>query len=721
MKHILILKAFDELKFNLGKKTLVDLLKGNENQTISRNNLEELNSYGILYEKTEEEILEIIEQLLEENLLQIQEIRGGFKVLIRTIFGTKEIIEKKFKMKKNEKIEHNFLSNIKTKITEEDKKNFKTFDFFLKKFNDEQKQAIISKEKNILCIAGAGSGKTTVLVKKIEFLKKFKNINEKKILAITFTRKAKEEMKKRLEELEIKNIYVETFNSFCEKILKKFETKIYSRHTRVISFKEKIQILNFAIKKTNTNFELLKDDYFNKKQLKEKTKDELFFIFINDIFTILDFYKNTNIINKNESVNHFYEKEKNYHRKQISKTIYNILKIVEKELQNKNLRDFSDQILDTLHFFEKNKELIPKFEFLLIDEFQDLNLPQFKLVKLLNPENIFAVGDPRQAIYGWRGSDIKFILNFPKEFKNTQIIPLKKNYRSTEKIVALFNLCIKKLKLNDLESTNKNENNYENNISNNSIFLQEFNSEQLERIFVLEAIKNSKNKRKEIFVLARTNKILNKYVELFRNNGIDYIIKSEEEYNTKQEAKENQVTLATVHSIKGMEAKEVYIVNSNNLSFPNKATDNFVLSLIKKENYYDKEEEELRLFYVALSRAKEKLIITYTGKPTKFITDEMLSLFEIKKKKNLFDFYNKNNQPKLNSTNNTILINMLKDWRREKAEEQNVPLYLIITNKTIDDLIQKRPQTKAELFNINGLGPTKIIKYSEELLKLING
>ncbi len=713
--HILILKSFDELKFNLGKKTLIDYLKGNPNSTISRNELDENDLFGSLYMVDEDLIEFVLDQLIKDNYLQIQEIRGGFKVIARTLKGVREIFERKFILKEKDSIRIKSMFSEETKITEEDKKLFNVFEFFLKKFNDEQKKAIISNKLNILCVAGAGTGKTTVLTKRIEFLKKFKDVKEEEILAITFTKKAKEEMVHRLNNLGIKNTRVETFNSFCEKELKKNGNLIYDKPTRVARFSDKIAIVKWAFSKIGTRFETIVDDYFNKRQLKEKSADELFFVFVNDIFTIIDFYKNLE-----ENLRPFYENESHFRKKRIAKLMYDMVKLIQFELKKRGLRDFSDQIIDALKLFREFPEKIPKFKYLLIDEYQDLNLVQFELIKTLNINSVFAVGDPRQAIYGWRGSDIKFILDFPKNFKDTEIISLKKNYRSNKEIINLFNLVIKPMGFIDLEYGFNNNSKQIESESQKSIFLQEFNSETLERIFIMEAIKNSKNKRNEIFVLARTNKILSKISEVFDQNGIDYVIKSEEEYKNTQEPKENQVVLATVHSIKGMEAKEVYLVSANSLSFPNKVQDNFVLGLVKEDNDYDKYAEELRLFYVALSRAKEKLILTYTGNPTKFISDEAMNLFEIKNKdKNLFQFGSSFQENNSSKKDNKILISMLKEWRSEKAKD-GLPLYMIISNRAIEELAKYRPKSKAEMFSINGLGTSKIEKYGDEILKIIS-
>lgn len=707
--HIPILKSFDELKFNLGKKTLIDFLKGNPNATIDRNNLEDLNSYGCMFKLDEEEIEFILDQLIKKVFIQIQEIRGGYKVLVRTLLGAKEIYQKKFTPKEfssKNQIKTKFQEN--TKISETDKKIFQAFNFYLNTYNDEQKKAIISKSNSILCIAGAGSGKTTVLTKRIEFLIKFQSQNPKKILAITFTKKAKQEMQKRLNELGITQVLVETFNSFSERVLRKRGELLYGNNkVRVANYKDKIQLVNQTLNNLGIKFEMFYDDYFNKRQLKEKTKDELFFVFVNDIFSIIDFYKNLET-----DIKPFYELEAKSTQKRVAKIMHDVAKFVRQNIKTNNLRDFTDQILDTLNLYRKHSDVIPEFEHILIDEYQDLNQIQYELIKILKPKNIFAVGDPRQAIYGWRGSDIKFILDFPEHFKETEIISLKTNYRSKKNIISLFNNTINSMGLIDLKSAKTED---------GEIHLIEQTSEMIERIFITEAIKNSTNKRNEIFILARTNRILNNYADHFNQQGIKFLIKSEEEYNNKREPSEDEVVLSTVHSIKGMEANEVYLVSANNLSFPNKVTDNFVISLVKEDNDYNKEAEELRLFYVALSRAKEKLVITYTGNYSKFITKEMLNLLQFKSKnKSLFDYAKiKEN---LDTSNPSVIKSMLKDWRVQKSNDfGGLPAYMIISNKSIDELAQHMPTSKISLQQINGLGDIKIAKYGDEILKIING
>ena len=432
-------------------------------------------------------------------------------------------------------------------------------------------------------------------------------------------------------------------------------------------------------------------------------------IFVNDVFSIIDYYKNIE-----KEIVPFFNNTNKLAEKRVAQIIHDVAVYVEKNLKLKGVRDFSDQVIDCLRLFRNFPELIPQYEHVLVDEFQDVNLIQNEFIKLLNAKNLFVVGDPRQAIYGWRGSEIKFILDFPKTFPDTQVIFLETNYRSEKNIVSIANQSIKEFGLPDMQAHHNTDN-------KQNIYLIEQDNEKLEKVFITAAIKSSKNKRNEIFVLARTNRVLENYAQDFKKAGIPYTIKSEEEYKSG-EPKENEIVLATIHSIKGMEAKEVYIVSCNSLSFPNKVVDNFVFAMVKQDDDYDKLSEELRLFYVAITRAKEKLVITYTGNPSKFITDEMKTNIIIKQKnKNLFDFGNKYTPKNLDTSNDSVLLNMLKDFRADKAWEYGIPSYMIMSNQALEDLAKIKPTNKAEMMAARGMGSLKVAKYGDGILKVING
>ena len=185
---------------------------------------------------------------------------------------------------------HNILPHHQFKqiiITENDREIFKHLDNFLAPYNEFQKKSIISTNQKIRCVAGAGSGKTTVLTKRIEFLIKYKKVDPAKILAITFTRKARYEMQQRLSNLNI-HTNIETFNSFCEKILQKYQKQVYGKTVRLMDHQTRIIAFSLAIQTTHVRLDELIDLYFSQQQKRAKSKEELTNILLNDCFFIRD-------------------------------------------------------------------------------------------------------------------------------------------------------------------------------------------------------------------------------------------------------------------------------------------------------------------------------------------------------------------------------------------------------------------------------------------------
>jgi len=262
------------------------------------------------------------------------------------------------------------------------------------------------------------------------------------------------------------------------------------------------------------------------------------------------------------------------------------------------------------------------------------------------------------------------------------------------------------MRLKDLESTIKGE---------NDIKLLKFSSEDSEFEFVIQRIIASSLQRNEIFVLARTNRQLNELSHIMKFRGIKHVVKSDE-IRRSTIAGENDITLATIHAIKGMEAKMVFVIGCNGVNFPCKGSEHPVIDMVKVDEY-DKEEEERRLFYVAMSRARNSLYLTYSGnKPTNFITDEMLKIMESKK----LDLNPIEVKTRTNVKQSTDIVTRLRDWRKSLSNELSIPAFMIMHDKTLIDLAQKKPMTMTELENVHGLGPTKIMKYGEELLELVS-
>jgi len=612
LDYIKILKALMELPFQVGKTLLTDFLIGDyKNKSITKNNLDKLDNFDSLH-WSKGEIYHEIDRLIITGMIELStsDYNRFVKVLKLTIKGQNEIICPTLPKKELK----NKIKFKRTEITEKDKEKFKELESFLRKYNNEQKKAIISEAEKILCVAGAGSGKTTVLTKRIEFLVKYRGVSPEKILAITFTRKARQEMEKRLYRLNVDNrVKVHTFNSFCESILQKHSNQIYGRLIKVQSYSDKILAMNMALGTLGIDMEDALQSYFTPQQRKFRTGNQLANSFMNDCFSVMDYFKITGEKEYDFSKN---VEIKNRHN---ARRVYQITNYLKEHMITQGLRDYTDQILDAKKFLKENTSEIPKFEHILIDEYQDVNAMQVELLHLLKPKNLFAVGDPRQSIFGWRGADINYILNFEKDYGDSEIIHLTKNYRSTKEVVDFINHSIVSMGLPDLEHHRES--------INTKIKIINFKSEEAEMNFVVRKILKSKVAMEEIFVLVRTNRQLQELSKLMKKVGISHIVKTDEVQNPI-ERMDRGVTLATVHAIKGLEAKKVFVVGCNEQNFPCKASDHPAIEMIKIDDY-NKLEEERRLFYVAISRTKDILYLTYSGKKrTYFISDEMAKMVE---------------------------------------------------------------------------------------------
>jgi len=697
LDYLLVLRALKDIPFSVGRKLLIDYLKGSEaNKSILKNRLHLLDSFGtMIYE--DDELNQIIDSLILNGIITITSVDGKkfWKVLELSAKGKKELDHPTLYKRK---LSFHF-RDVKTEITDEDKRKFSVFGSFLHSFNDEQKKSIICDNIHILCLAGAGSGKTTVLTKRIEFLVNYKRIDSKKILAITFTRKARMEMMRRISKMGLtESVKVETFNSFCEKILRKHNDIVYDKPVRVVTYRDKIKMIHRALTSLGQTMSQAVDVYFTTAQKRGKSDDQLANIFLNDCFFIRDYFK---FRNKKIDASCFETSGNSDERS--TKIVFAVCNYIEAYMKKQGLRDFADQLVDTIALFEKHKELIPEYEHVLIDEYQDVNSTQIKLVDILKPPNLFCVGDPRQSIYGWRGSDIRYILNFEDKYPACEVITLTKNYRSTKHIVNVINTSIHNMGLADLESSIDGD---------KDVKLLKFSSEAAEFEFVVQKIIASGIPKGEIFVLARTNRQLNELSDILRARRIKHIVRSDEMRKSISSGIDD-VTLATIHAIKGLEAELVFVIGCSYANFPCKGSEHPVVDMVKVEEY-DKEEEERRLFYVAMSRAKKSLYLSYSGsRPTYFINSDMLGMMDAKELK-----------VQVKKMANTgfpgDVVSRLKNWRREVSNAMGVPAFMIMHDRTIAELADVMPKSTDDLSRIHGFGPVKIKKYGDDILDVVN-
>ena len=294
----------------------------------------------------------------------------------------------------------------------------------LKGLNDKQYEAVINTEGPCLVIAGAGSGKTKVLTHKIAYLIQEKNIAPWNILAITFTNKAANEMKERIANLvgeQAKDLWMGTFHSICVKILRSHIEKIgYESSFIIFDTSDQRTLIKRCIKELN-----LDDKMFTDRSVQSEISNA-----------------------KNEMLepDQYLARNKGDFRKEKIAEVYSMY---QKNLKENNAVDFDDIINFTIKILKENPEIADyyanKFQYVLVDEYQDTNKAQFTLVKLFakNNGNITVVGDNDQGIYSFRGADISNILNFEKDFKGTKIIKLEQNYRCTGNILKIANSVIK--------------------------------------------------------------------------------------------------------------------------------------------------------------------------------------------------------------------------------------------------------------------------------------
>lgn len=275
---------------------------------------------------------------------------------------------------------------------------------------------------------------------------------------------------------------------------------------------------------------------------------------------------------------------------------------------DKSYLDFNDLIIRTTALFRNHEDIANKFkdklQYILVDEFQDVNNLQVELIKLLltDETQLFCVGDDWQSIYGFRGSNVNYIIEFEKHFKNAKTVKLNLNYRSTQSIVGASNEVIKHNKFRidkQIRASKKSE---------HKIVVFSGNTEEENLDFCLQKVEELQKegvRGDEILFLYRRSKMYRPYFFMFRNNGV-------------------RVQAKTIHASKGLEARVVFIIGLTEGSggFPDIWLEDRIFQIIKEANHDLLMEEERRLFYVAITRAKDKLfLITEKGKESSFLKE----------------------------------------------------------------------------------------------------
>jgi DNA helicase-2/ATP-dependent DNA helicase PcrA len=301
----------------------------------------------------------------------------------------------------------------------------------LEKLNLSQKEAVETTQGPVLIIAGAGSGKTRALTHRVAYLILEKNISPENILAVTFTNKAAEEMKKRVAELLEDTAgslpHIGTFHSICSRILRREIDKLgYAKNFSILDQQDQLALLKNICKELSLNSE----------QFRPQSAAETISKAKNELLGAEDFAR--------QSTGPYEE---------IIAKIYNLY---QKKMQAQSALDFDDLIMLTVKIFQNFPAVLEKyqqlFHYIMIDEYQDTNHAQYLLAKLLAQKHrqLCVVGDDWQGIYSWRGANIQNILDFEKDYPEAKVIKLEQNYRSTQNILdAAYGVISKNIRRKD--------------------------------------------------------------------------------------------------------------------------------------------------------------------------------------------------------------------------------------------------------------------------------
>ena len=392
--------------------------------------------------------------------------------------------------------------------------------------NEPQQRAVACLQGPLLIVAGAGSGKTRVLTFRIANLLEH-GVPPYRILAITFTNKAAREMRERVDALigdAAQDVWLSTFHSFCARLLR-MELEHYGRYAK-----------NFVIYDAADSKGLIREC------LKELNIDEKHTA-PGAVQAHISDAKNRLL-----DVAAFTAQATDFFAEQVAK----IYALYQSKLQENNALDFDDLLMLTVELLTKNEELRmkyqKKFQYILVDEYQDTNGAQYAITKLLAAEhrNICVVGDADQSIYGWRGADMRNIMNFEQDYPEATVILLEQNYRSTKNILAAANAVIE----NNL--TRKKKELWTDNPTGDRITIYEGATEKNEASYIVREVERLHTmfhvKYGDIAVLYRTNAQSRNIEEAFYATGVPYAMVGSVRFYDRREIKDIIAYLRVIYN-----------------------------------------------------------------------------------------------------------------------------------------------------------------------------
>lgn len=390
--------------------------------------------------------------------------------------------------------------------------------------NKPQKEAVFHTEGPLLILAGAGSGKTRVLTHRIAYLIEEKGVNPWNILAITFTNKAAEEMRQRVDSLVgigAESIWVSTFHSMCVRILRRYIDRLgYDNRFTIYDTDDQKTLMKEVCRKTD----------IDTKRFKERM-----------LLSVISSAKNEMILPE--------EFELNAGGDFVQLKIAKVYKEYEVQMRANNALDFDDLLVKTVQLLETQPDVREnyqeRFRYIMVDEYQDTNTVQFRLVSLLAGKyrNLCVVGDDDQSIYKFRGANIRNILDFEKEFSDAKVIKLEQNYRSVGNVLEVANSVIRNNK------GRKEKTLWTDNEKGEKIRLRQFDTAYDEAQFIAEDIKDETEQGanySDHAVLYRTNAQSRLLEEKFVAMNIPYKIVGGINFYSRREIKDVLSYLKTI-------------------------------------------------------------------------------------------------------------------------------------------------------------------------------
>lgn len=395
--------------------------------------------------------------------------------------------------------------------------------------NAMQQEAVFQTEGPVLILAGAGSGKTRVLTHRVAYLIEEKGVNPWNIMAITFTNKAAGEMRERVDSIVgfgSENIWVSTFHSTCVRILRRYIDKLgFDNNFTIYDTDDQKTIMKEVCKFLDIDTKVYKEKAL--LAAISKAKDEL-------------------IGPKQFKLN----ATGDYGKEKIAKAYEEY----QKRLRNNNALDFDDLIVKTVELFQDNPEVLDyyqeRFKYIMVDEYQDTNTAQFKLISILASKyrNLCVVGDDDQSIYKFRGANISNILDFEKVYSDAKVIKLEQNYRSTQNILNAANEVIK----NNMGRKVKTL--WTDNDEGQKIVFRQFQNAYEEAEFVIgdisEKVRNGEYEYNDCAILYRTNAQSRTFEEKFILANIPYKIVGGVNFYARKEIKDLLAYLKTIDNAK---------------------------------------------------------------------------------------------------------------------------------------------------------------------------